>query len=556
MSQTIGSYPGIVYVEEMQATNILGPFPGVATVRFLPQASGTISSGGTLLFGSGFEQAGWTNVVLDKGTMLRDERSGFVNEATFFDRREYWRRTIIDGIYNERDAEGELIEGREKTVPELAQLLLAAMGEGSYDISALPNVASDRPEVNWDCANPAIELEKLCNERGCSISLNHSSNSVVIVQIGSGVTLGYVSDAQSVEYGIDLGEVPQTLRLCGADVLWQARFLLEAVGIDTDGTIKPLADLSYKPVAGWDKVDPYTLAGADLTASEEELALKSVFRLYRVKAFADDSLDLPGTEITLDSIDQCFPLNRYLLEMSDNETEGRQRRALEIKGTFAARVNEGGLEEVVNLTDCAALNVRGYLVGETGLVQFQRPVYKLGSLNNTFEAATLYLETSFAVRDNTTHAYTKYTRDKAMSGTGVHAVRRPDYLRTLIASYSDCSTIDTVTDNLSTLNTAADAFLNEYATLFATRTSTLLKYRGIKPVNCDGLNRLVRWQVSVRRGQQGGAETVVTQNSEPLTGALRWRERMRLAQLDSARQEGSDRQAQQARLVAKTGAIR
>lgn len=505
----------------------------------------------------GSQQATWHDARISRASMRSDEQTGYVNTAQVLDRREFWRRTVIDGIYNERDSSGEVVSANEKTVPELAELLLSAMGESTYDISALPDVSTDRPEIYWDCSNPADQLEKICNDRGCSISLDHETNKVVIVTVGTGLTLPNSSDLMSVDYGIDIGEEPQTIRLCGGDILWQARFLLEAIGIDTDGVIKPIGDLGYKPSGGWGTVDPYTLAGADLSADEEAVARQSVFRMYRIKAFADDTLSLPGTAMTLGSISQCFPVNRYLLEMSDDGTEGKQRKIFEVKGTFAQRCHEESIEGVGNVDDCTILSARGHLDGETGIITFHRPIYKLGGTLDTFEEAELYLETSFSVRDNTTFQYQKYTRDYSLSGTGIVPIHRDDYIRTLIASYSSCDTISSVADNKSTLDAAVDAFLGDIKAAYQSYSTTVLRYRGIEKYACDGLNRQVRWITCVKNGgSKVGAETIISQNTEPLAGTLRWKERMRLSAQDSSLQEGSDNKSKKLFLASKAGRSR
>lgn len=171
---------------------------------------------------------------------------------------------------------------------------------------------------------------------------------------------------------------------------------------------------------------------------------------------------------------------------------------------------------------------------------FQSPIYKLSGTLDEFEEAELYLETSFSARGNTTNNYEKYTRDKSLGGTGIRPVRNLAFTRTVIASYSDCNTLDTVTDNASSLDTVADAFLTDYSSQFESVSSTVIQYRGIRNYNCDGINRQVRWTVRIRTGRSGGADTIVSQNSESLRGSLRWRDRIRLAQSEREKHGSKD----------------
>jgi hypothetical protein len=155
----------------------------------------------------------------------------------------------------------------------LATLLLDAMGETSYDVADLPT--DPRPKVEWDYENPAAALASLCDELGFKVVLQ-LDGTVALRQAGFGAALPS-GPQMSISTEIDPPERPDKITVITGRSRFQADVKLKAVGLDTDGKIKPINDLSYKPAAGWVLGDITEFL--DLATKEiSEMAKRSVFR--------------------------------------------------------------------------------------------------------------------------------------------------------------------------------------------------------------------------------------------------------------------------------------
>lgn len=523
------SYSGISQPTSGMVTNTLGPLPSVAVVSFLPQVV-TPDLEADLTFGDGIQAMVWTDARLDMHS-LSISVNGNITAARIFDRRFWWKFTTVSGVYNRRRADGSI--ENEKTPQELAEILLDAMGETGYTISALPNRDYDRPFVFWDCTNPAYELHRLCKDRACEISLKHSNNTVVLVELGSGASIPSDS-AQSISYGYDYGEYPETVRVCASGTEFNAKLKLRAIGVDTDGSVKLINELSFMPDGGWSNEDPGNLI-PDAEENERELANKYVFKLYRIESFSDDSLDVPGGP-TITSMDQ-ITLSKYLSTVSEDEDSGRFFNDYGyIEGVFFPTGN-------IQATENTEVGVRysgSFRVDpETGYVAFQDSVFKLG--DGEIEEADLYLLTGFSVKDLSTGRISRYTRDRSLSGgTGIYALKRPELKRIVHANYDseDPTILDAgspYTDNDSDLEDSADDIIDSILPRFVTNSALQVKYIGIKSIQVDGVNRQVKHTINIKRG----ANTWVSQNTESEIGVLRSHEVERIASLRQMKQEGA-----------------
>jgi len=415
------TYPGVIQPTSVRATEVNGPFPSQAVLQFLPQLVSP-SYSGTLYFGVDAQSVTWLNARIDKSS-LQITTNGHIASCVVHDRRDWWKNTVVSGAYNDPG-------GVQKNVPELATILLDAMGEVNYDISALSgiaNIVNLYPEVNWFCANPSLELERLLNEYGCTLSLDYSTNRTVVRRIGTGSAIpsDYV---QSVDFGVDHGDVPDTVRVCFDETRYEAKLKLVPYMFDTaenDNELLPLDDVSFAPASPeyWSETtphqDPILPSG---TAEENALASRYLWRLYKIESMADGTLNVPGGP-TLSGISQII------------------LRDMKAYDTFPATV-EGSyfpLDQDVEAntnTDDGTIYIHGFVIdAERQLVWFSEPVYKYTE-SGGYEAADIYLHTSFLIKDETTsqllHYYYDYT---ALTGTGVFPVPRRDQRLKVVALY-------------------------------------------------------------------------------------------------------------------------
>lgn len=527
MAQIYATFPGISNIKRARAMAVLGVYPAVHEIEFQPQAS-IPNLSGNLVLSDGVNSRTFTNCIVDTAS-LRYTTHGHIERIKLWDRRRLWRFTTFTGVYNERDASGDIIAATEKTPQQIAAILLDAMGEVGYNVAALPN--TDRPFVSGVEDRPDLALYRLCVESGCDIALL-ANNTVQIVVVGAGASLPADSDVQSVSFGADNGEVPQTIRVCCGPTRYQCKILLEAVGLDTDGTVVPIDSLSYAPALGWGYVDP-TNPLVDTTDSlARSLAARTVYRWYRVKwlmtsvdgeiPVSESVIYLPGVG-ELNSIDDILPISSYKL---GGQFEGNRAS---ITGRFVLDENQ-----VENGPFGAEVDVPFQIDEANGIVMFSRPVYRhwVGEEDiSKIYPAYLMLETSFSARDPDDFQYIHYTRDYNSGGSfGTHVVKRPDFGLQVEGIYdtTDLTVLNAVTptsDNQTATNALADATIAATLPEFATYTSHEVRYVNIKSsIDLDGAIRQVMFLVNDGEDGRGGANTIAARNCEPLLGIMRRRE--------------------------------
>lgn len=265
------SWPGVAQIERGSFTFTQGINPSVATIEILPQDPSTIPLDGTLTITFGDVQLDFPDSRIDVASFDYSPQ-GLIWRLNIYDRRWKWKFAgaygPVSGWWNQRFAAiqpapqdwqlgyvqlGSVNPDTLQTPQQMAEMLLAAMGEASWDVSALPN--NSLPEAVWDNDNPAQLLQDLCESLGSRVVLG-LDNMVRIVQhgVGSDLPAGGVEHESDV---VDPPEIPDSILVVGGRTRYQVDFLLEAVGLDVDGVVKPIGQLSYAP----NPKDPTTLGG-------------------------------------------------------------------------------------------------------------------------------------------------------------------------------------------------------------------------------------------------------------------------------------------------------
>jgi hypothetical protein len=224
-----------------------GITPSVVQMEIIPQTQ-QIAAVGDVVFVHGNTTLTIPGCRADQASMVRGSNGTLVS-FSLMDRRWKWKFGEIYGHYNQRDADGLIITATEKTPQQLATLCLQAMGE-TADVSQIPNNA--RPEAEWVAENPAEALANILEPFGMIIVLQIDST-VAIRQQGVGAALPESANLVEQQISSNPPEVPATIRVLGAPNRYQYRLMLEAVAYDTDGRLKPINQLSYKPAGGWGK---------------------------------------------------------------------------------------------------------------------------------------------------------------------------------------------------------------------------------------------------------------------------------------------------------------
>lgn len=520
--QGLVRFPGIQQIKEADFTLSHGISPGSCSVALAPQA-GFVAETGTLLFTfGGAPVVSFADCKIDSASYQRDG-SGRVVRLSILDRRWKWREGEISGSYNTRNAKGEIEPDRERTPKQLAQLCLEAMHEPAFDLSQLPD--DDRPEVQWDIENPAQALDRLVNELGCRV-VPRLDGSVLIARAGVGAELpgGYVQDDSG---SLELPEKPYALRIVCGPKRFQGNFRLRAVGEETDGSIVPLDDLSYKPANGWSKIDfPHF---KNVAEASRPLAKKSVFRWYRIHYSVDqqnEALFIDGHGLIFTGY-QLLPIEDVQVLTYEDvglapplgaaaNAERKHPLPAFVTGVFREHGSRPrNAEADTPLKD-------GYRINrERGLVEFDRYTFKYiddDDWDQGIEEAQLDLACAVSVRDPTTWEWVRHRAEVVIGTTPTP----PRVLKhdEIVLNYAAGEPL-----NQAEVDAATQHYLTAAAQEFQTQVGHHRTYGGLLSIDLDGAIQQVAWHVGPPH-----ASTQVSRNNEFSLVVPSYKERQRREQ--------------------------
>lgn len=410
------------------------------------------------------------------------------------DRRWQWQFGSIDGDYNVVGEDGNLI--REKTPRQLAKLLAIAMGDPRLDVSDLPNSA--RPRKTWRGSNPRTELSQLCSDYGCVVVFNGHLDSSKICKVGVGEAIPQqpvVSEAR----GYYMPAWPNRIVIDTSPTVFQRGLeFFEAVGMDTDGKVKPINDLSYKPAAGWGNTDPiefididgqYTSEGQTVYA--RDLAAATVWRWYRLtglkdmQGWAPEALQKEANRPR--SRDDIGP---FLDSRLDRDFATGNRLPITAFGSYYDDRENGE-----NTPEGSQVKIDFTLDDKTKTIRFSEPVYVRKELQaDVYQAASITVYCGFAVvSEGVPVRYQRSLPLKANRGAGPRVEIHDEILREIIEQAPFGLPAK---DNKAEVDAECDAMLNamvgEYEE-FPTATPTV-PYLG--NFECDGILRSISWNAS------------------------------------------------------------
>lgn len=538
-------FPGIAQVISASYTLSHGIAPGVAMIDCSGQTSlPTLIGDLVMSCGSGTITVPGCKV---NSVAYRLNKSGSRLSVSLLDRRWKWAWGEIDGSYNTTLPGGILRPDNERTPQQLAELCLQAMGETGYDVSGLPS--EPRPDVEWSGANPAQELDALANRYGCRVVLTLDGH-VRVCQLGVGNPL---PDGPLTEDGpeFDLTEKPHSLLLVGGPTLIQCDLCLRAVGTDTDGVLKPVDELSYKPATGWGPEHPDDFGR--VAADYRPLARACVWRQYQIWATRDAILDdepyfkidrlqfpLIGTvevrhpdQIRLTDLQNDFCTDwqaevvpnvavqpnaaaaraQAILDaaMADHDAEPRRKPA-EVRGVFFhndSRFDNSGNGE--KWGGSFSINP------ERGLVEFADPIYKKDATTSHNEGADIYLRAAWTLRHHETFAVVHYHEERRLGQlpTPPVVVHEEAIVHELTVTYqaqvadSSHAVVSAIDDNLRFVRDEADQSLTAASWKYQDVKPQNRSYATLLPINPDGAIQQVSWAVG-----KSGASTQASRNTE------------------------------------------
>jgi hypothetical protein len=521
-------FPGIERVVSAEYTNSHGTEPGVALLVTAPQARPP-SEFGTLVLTDGRVTISLPGAKVHKVTALTAEAGLIVWQVALLDRRWRWQQGAIEGHYNLRDRTGLLRAETVKTPQQLAAMLFQALGERSFDVGQLPNDA--RPQVDWELMPPAQALDELCERLGCRVILRLGSNTPAIVRLGVGSALPR-ADMLSVQAVADPPERPGALLYIGGPSRYQAQFALEPVGLDSDGKIRAIRDLSYRPAVpanalqtGWENSprDFPNVAGEQ----ENALARLSVFRWYRIKLVDPSTIKAHANAVAGEPIviDEAFgsglpsaPGNRFKQNAPNSFKVKSLDQVLPIEDQrLTPRINAAGVA-----TDDYAASVTGWFTlpgldgrmpddvaryelpytidRERGIVVFRDYVTLRGRIGapgqDKKRPALLWLTCAFSLTDRTTRALSRYARRVPLPGPSSGAqdavIRRDEAVLQAAVVEGANGQFNLVT-NQQELDLEAGYYLQAEASRYQTREAHEVPYMGFKAIELDGAIQQCTW---------------------------------------------------------------
>jgi len=423
------------------------------------------------------------------------------------DRRWKWKFAHISGSYNIRKPDGTYL--REKTPQELAALLLVEMGETGYDVSRLPN--DPRPERQWDDTPAAGELDRLCAELGCIVTLNPFLDRAEIWPVGVGATLPS-GPTQGASYAPVKLATPSNIRIDAGETWFQDTFVCEAVGLDIDGKWKPIAQLSYAPASGcwgwppqgfprFTDSQTYTLHGRTLKI--RDLAEATVFRCYRVsgllpKLFAlpwdvPGYNDFPHSPQFEPSSLKDFKITDELCDEEISTADGGLRRLPAVVYSKYWREGKKLMQHPIRYPGGFSFNTKH------SILQFNDPLFQFEQGTNKVVQAFVYYECAFNAGSAGIMHRIKYENSTGAQQTPIKIIQRQEVLTRIIQRYDSVFSPTNLENNFPDANQRLQYWYNAELTQYNQVDGGTLSYASLMRIPLDGLTQQVTWSGGGRR---------------------------------------------------------
>lgn len=517
-------FPGVNQVVSATMTFGHGISPSACTLTIAPQAN-FLASGGTLSFLFNGTQIDFPGCKIDRGSLQRNSR-GEVWRLTVLDRRWKWRWGKIAGSFNLRDGAGNLKAATIQTPQQLAIKCLTAMGETGFDVTDLPN--QSRPETKWDDnPPPAKALADLCDQLGCRVVLSPLDDNVYIRRVGQGANLPVDDLVMEDSLTVDPPEMPDAIGVLCGPTRWEAWLRLEAVGIDNDqpGTILPIAQLGYTPAGGWtkslppwhDAVTGSTTFQDGTTVQHQDLARRSVFRMYRVK-FPVTLLQTLGPPPAIPDMEHLLIEREKIYTKLDPQGNTVNQEADLIGSWFP---NNEDLKNKLGTWDKKKDGPWSFDT-ETGIVTFTDSVYENANILATsliIQEAKLWYRCAVSLRDP--NADRKWLRHERKLNLGTNYGTPDEWLHhdeiQLTVTNGDVT-------NAATIDLEADYYLAARLAEYQQTFPRTIKYAGLRnDIDLDGAVQQLTFTV----GRQGATITAC-RNTELLNRTLSYKQRRQL----------------------------
>jgi hypothetical protein len=514
--QGLFSYPGLQTFTKVEYTLSQGISPGKVVIELPQELLPQVQPFGDATFSYGDQTINIPNCALTS-QHIDQSQGGYIARVTLEDRRWQWRFGYVSGHYNVRMPSGanadeqfnsaatnsggnstNLMPGTEMAPQDLATFCLQAMGEENFDVSALPN--NSRPEINWACANPAESLSSLCESLGCRVVYWLEDDSVTVVTIGQGQSLPDNGLQTFISAGANAPPAPSSLILVGGPTIYQGYIPLQAVGIDTNGSLKPINSLSYVPPNGWGSDQPGAWASFNLQPTIKPLVQKSIYKMWEL-VFPFPLPGLNGSQSTVNDRRQLKLFNRQIDTHFDPNNPSSIPKQPELWGYF-----DDASKPVLNTQTQVPQPYRDPITVDADrcLVITQDPLIRY--VNGAIQPAFLALKVAFSVRDLQTWEPYRFNVSQSLntqSQTQPRIIHREEiFAKVWGQDYDNYFNLTNSSDNTSSDNLydQANYYLQAAAQDYIEQDSFDVPYAGLVYIQVDGLIQQVTWSISCPSG--------------------------------------------------------
>lgn len=571
----VAAWPGAVGFISCQYTCSHGITPGIACLEIPEQNVNNLKSYGTLVITDGNRKINLPRCRIVSINYQQSTSGGRSIVLSIADRRWMWQYGFIIGNWNQVDQYpdpslqppgqywlqgGPYVPGTYRLASDLIADCFAAMRETNYLISTPPNVPLP---VQWDADNPAQALQGILDHIGYRICYQPATDTVLVAPAGQGRTLPDNLPYTTNHPSVSLPTKPNVIQVVGGDSLFYDQLLLEPVGMDYDGSFKPLDQLSYAPetggmdtvfggvLGGWGNCPPSTMgtvqATSQLTKLQAiELAKQYVWRTFRVKMVDVSTGKAPGPNVA--GFGPIQARQQIILQPSivgsTKELNGQpSSKPAFVTGSVYVAGMGGGVNFGIN-KDIVAGNTAQFCVVPLPweptidvlrqLVMFPRQMFiqqskplVFGTFSTKIFPPIIYLYTSFKIQDIIGRVPVKFFFGANYSGGIVsgsdddssdiqpglpelgcppQVLRHPELIYTSIALRDQNKKVVSLTDNLTDLTSTAQYYLDSANAQYNPQLALDRTYGGVWPISPDGAIRQVTWRV-------GGGQPATTQAS-------------------------------------------
>ncbi len=483
-------------------------------------STGTITALGWDAFPStGYLHLGDSNITLRIGPLYVTEtrniegKEGKICIAVVADSRVLWKFGFACGVYNQPDKSGQV---ETKTFRELVEIILDSPGH-QHSIIWPRNVYQILPPaVSWEGTAPANALQELCDRYGLSVGFD-IANQVYIAPIN--IKRNWPNTPPIQRGGnYSLGPYPSHVLILGSRIIDEIWFYnLVPVGLELDGTIKEIDELSYKPAGvNWGLAAVNDFMNID--AKYRAVAKKCIYKWYQWRYTKSQWPDQNQGTLRPLTVEQR---RMYLPWLSEISTIVTQDGVTEHGQPYVHLTNAYYYDGTVWVPTGEETARDGFTIdGNRAIVMFERitAVYVPSTRPDAqeFQPAEVSVRASFELNSNSINDYYQYYRAVGWRGIPEKVHREPSLVLYRINGIDQTNVVRTVggIKYIGDLDSYAKEIAEVYRIgVFADRRGTKGgTWPGLLHYACYGEMRSITWTVS-----KAGATTDISGGSEEVS---------------------------------------